>query len=152
MSFSAVCDILHIFTFFTAWSVLLTLFHKYTGEIVDLKFITFTTLLIGMYFSFIEPKKFHIIFNGVKYKFDGTKKFLLVDLIFHLCIFIYIMYIYHDQQFSWKRFLNSFILLVIYTCFVDVSRIYGVPISRCILLVVVSILLYFTYVYFLSKM
>jgi hypothetical protein len=91
-----VYDYLQIFMFFTIWNILLVIFNNITYKYINLLYTSFITLFIGLYLSFINPRIFILRFGGQKYKFVGWKKFIYIDIICHISIFLYIYYKYRD--------------------------------------------------------
>lgn len=130
--------------FFTTWTLILAVLHRYTMDYVDLIFLTFVTAIIGMYFSFIKPRKFVFYFDGIRYEYTGVQKFIIVDMIFHLLIFflIYNAYknYYHKMDF---RTFNAILLMIIYATFTNFKKLYGVELNEIIFVFIIAVLLYY---------
>ena len=136
----------YLFKFFTTWSLIMVMFHKYLYKYVNLLLITFITLVIGLYLSFINPRRFVWYFDKVRYEYTGLQKFIIVDMIFHLLVFYYIYSLY-GKYYTSKTFFNSktFIALSIYLIYIlthDIKKLYGINKYEGACIFVVSLILY----------
>jgi hypothetical protein len=136
----------YVLLFFTAWNVLLVLLHKYTHQTFDLLYLSYMTLMIGLYLSFVNPKRFVFRFGDRKYNFQGAQKFLVVDLVFHILVFLFVYYMYFDYYHNKDcdgALLNSVALIVLYVCAINTQKVYGITFLEFIIVFSATNLLYF---------
>jgi hypothetical protein len=125
----------YVLQFFTTWSCLLVLLHKYTHAWIDLHFMTFVVMVVGLYFSFINPRKF-VIYTSPdrsprsRIEYSGVQKFIVVDMLFHIGVFLYVRSIYKDLPFELSKFLMTCLLFLVYLSMVNVKRTYGVSFNE----------------------
>lgn len=136
---------LYVFKFFTTWCVLLALFHPYTHPYVNLLLLTFVTLIVGLYLSFVNPRRFVFYFGNARYEYTGLEKFIIVDMFFHVAVFYWI----------WKRYRGYYLedantgptwvalfLLGTYCLLHPLQKIYGIPEREVLLVGCMSLVLY----------
>lgn len=134
----------YVLKFFTTWTLILTILHVYTSKYVNLLLLTFITSIIGLYFSFIKPRKFVLYFEGVRYEYTGLQKFIIVDMIFHLLVFYLIYSMYKNRyKLNDSQTLNALLLLLIYSTFTDFKKLYGVEMKELFFVFIIAILLYY---------
>lgn len=124
----------YLLRFFTTWSTVFMLLHRYTSNIFNLVYMTWIVLVIGLYFSFINPRKFVVYGNdGKKIAFNGIQKFFMIDLVFHILMFYYAWYLYGAKKQHSATYLNVILIMLIYFSLVDVKLVYGVDMYEIIL-------------------
>lgn len=128
-----------MYTFFTTWVLILVVFQNITHHYFDLLYLSFLTLCMGSYISFIDPKKYEFEWFGKKYVLDGYHK-TIVDII-HVCLFIFC--ILHYSPDCHMKLFNSILLILIYFLVMDAEKVYGVSVFKLFIIFVVSNLLYF---------
>jgi hypothetical protein len=136
----------YVFVFFTTWNVLLVLFHRYTYKFIDLLYLSYLTLMIGLYLSFVNPKRFIFRFGDKRYNFNGINKFLVVDLFFHILVFLFVYltyFSYYHQQSCDSSLLNTFAIIIMYVCVVDIKKVYGITFLEFLIVFAITNLLYF---------
>ena len=111
----------NVFKFFTIWVLILTIFNKYTNSIFNLTFLSLVVLIAGFYLSFVHPKYYNFEIFGKTIKIDGFNRFILVDLILHLGVFLYN---YNRFGLSTVSILPSILLILFYLISVDFHDLY----------------------------
>ena len=136
---------LYAFKFFTTWSLILALLHIYTREYVNLLFITFVTAIIGLYLSFIKPRKFVFYFETQRYVYTGLQKFIIVDMIFHILVFylIYSRYGKYYKSVTDSKTVNAVLIMLLYASVTNLKKLYGVGLSELLFVFVIACLLYY---------
>lgn len=137
---------LYIFMFFTTWNFLLVLFHQYTHNYINLIYLSLMTVTIGMYFSFINPRKFVYYLDNEQYTFTGIEKFILIDLFLHIAVLGYVLTKYSKfyNKSTSKQLVNSILLLILYLTIIPFKKTYGVsfgeiaPVGICVTLVYIA--------------
>ncbi len=117
---------MHFLLFFTTWSMIIVFFHKYLASSFDIIFITFMTMMIGMYMSFVKPKKFSFVLGDRKIVINGLEKFFSVDLTFHVAFFLFIFVRYRNVPTNYHKILNALLVFLFYFILIDIKRIYGI--------------------------
>lgn len=133
---------LYLFTF---WVIILCIFDEYTHKYVNLLYLTFVTLVIGMYISYVHPRYFHYPIDNDVIKFEGFTKFYIIDLFSHIIPFIYIVYKYKSyySSISLADMPFTFLILIMYYILLNTETIYGINKQELVLLFVGSTMLYF---------
>jgi len=140
---------LHIFMFFTTWNVLLVIFNKYVYKYINILYTSFITLFIGLYLSFINPRRFIFRFGEKKYSFTSWEKFIAVDIVFHIFTFLYVYYNYFvyykslDKCAEDKLLIVSLIVLFTYIICINVKKIYGISLLEFLIIFCITNILYF---------
>jgi hypothetical protein len=138
---------LYVLTYFTTWSVLAVVFHAHTYRYVNLLFLTFVTLVIGLYMSFVNPRKFVFYFDRDRYEFTGGQKFVIVDMLFHLGAF----------WFAWEKYGRYYLgggegltstwaaaaIFAGYALIMPLRKIYGVELKELGVVAAIAMMLYF---------
>ena len=133
---------LYIFRFFTVWVFLLTIFHEYTHKYLSLPFLTFIVMMKGLYFSYVNPKKYVIYLDDKnKYIIDGNEK-LFLDLVMHIGVFCFAYYKYGIDSILSKKVFSSILLMGIYQLFYNTPEIYGISFEEIITTLVYVICIY----------
>ena len=145
-----VYDYLQIFMFFTTWNVLLVIFNNITYKYIDLLYTSFITLFIGLYLSFINPRRFIFRFGLKKYKFVSWEKFIAVDIVFHIFIFLYIYYKYYNSYYSLldkceedEILIISLCILFTYIICINVQKVYGITLLEFLIVFCIANIIYF---------
>lgn len=136
----------YIFKFFTTWNIIFVLLHAYTHQIVNLLYLSYVTLMIGLYLSFVNPKKFVFKFGDKKYVFDKWSKFLSVDVLFHICVFLFVFYCYSVYYLKYgddSQLLLSILIIFFYISMINVKKVYGVDFIEFVVVFCVVNILYF---------
>lgn len=136
---------IYVFNFFTTWMVIFVIFHRYVYKHINLLYLSFITLICGLYFSFVNPRKFVIYIDNVRYEYNGVQKFIIVDMFFHVSVFAYIycMYSSYYKNVIDSKLLLSVIILMLYLFLVNVKKTYGLHVGEICVVVFVANLLYF---------
>lgn len=138
---------LYALRFFTTWLLILVIFHKYVHPYVNLLLLAFVTATIGLYFSFINPRRFVFYMQGERYEYTGLEKFIIVDMFFHLLVlyFVWSMYgPYYMSQDTWTYHGTwaAFGLLALYALITNIKRIYGVSFIETISVFIIALIAY----------
>jgi hypothetical protein len=139
---------LHVFSFFTTWNVILVLFNKWTHRYVNLLYLSFITTFVGLYLSFVNPRRFVFRFGQQKYNFTGLEKFFIVDITFHIFVFMYVLYLYHVHYYyakpsMYNTTIIAFVLLLVYVSMINIRRVYGIPFEEIAIVFALCTFLYF---------
>ncbi len=123
-----------LYKFFTLWVVLLVLFNKYTYKYVNLEYLTFITLIVGLYLSYINPKFYRFKILDKWYEIRKTcEKFFLVDLLFHILTFYFVYKTYHNEYIKYdKRTFSSLLLILVYYLLIDINKVYNISAKELI--------------------
>ena len=135
----------NIHLFFTFWLIILTLFHKYVYKYVNLLYLSFLTLIIGSYMSYINPREFTFILFNESYTLQSGDKLIIIDLFAHFIIFAYIYTRYHKYYTPFRldtALLLSITLLLIYTFSINIKNLYQANYYELFSIGVVANLLY----------
>lgn len=136
--------------YFTFWVLLLVIFHKYTHKVFSLPYLIFIVLTSSIYIFYINPGKFYIRYNnGELYELQGYKK-IIVDIIFHYCVFAFIYLTYGMEPFfnNWK-IISSLLLMLIYTLLYCPSDIYFLRNDKIVMLIFMNTIIYCLIYHFL---
>lgn len=134
--------LLYIFRFFTVWVFLLTVFHEITHNYLSLPFLTFVAMMKGLYFSYVNPKKYVIqLDNNKKYVIDGHQK-LFVDLVLHIGVFCFAYYKYGIDPIWDEKILASLVLIAVYHMIYNAPQVYGIPFKEIAITLTYVIIIY----------
>lgn len=131
--------------FFTFWSILLVILHKYTYKHVNLLFITFISLIIGSYISFLHPKYFIYEIDNEKIYLTGLHKFIIIDIFAHILPFLFVYFTYYNYYKN-KSILEdpiTILIVLIYGIIINHQKIYQIGFREISLILLISICLYF---------
>lgn len=137
-------DIAHKYFFslryFTLWTIVLTLAHKWTSDVFNLELLVMITFIGGMYIAFVYPRYYKIQFSTVKVKVNNVFVLFLIEAMIHFCLLLYVLQKYGGSYklFGWET-LNSFLLILVYCLLVDLDETYdlrGIDVARITSLVV----------------
>jgi hypothetical protein len=120
----------HFLHFFTTWVFLIVLFHGILHKHFDIVMLTFMTLVISLYMSFIKPARFSFMLGTRKIEMTGWQKFIVTDLLIHTGMFCFAVYKYGFQLQTPKHIFNTVMLFLIYITAIDPFRIYGVTLME----------------------
>lgn len=130
--------------FFTTWSVLMVVFHNQLFKYVNLMYVTFITLIVGLYLSFINPRKFVFYLQGERFVYTGFEKFVICDMLFHVFVFWFIWSRYRGY---YPKFDNTLLiaisLFIIYVSLIDIKKTYGITLWEMSFAFALANLLYF---------
>ena len=135
----------NIHMFATALVALLILFHEHVHAYIDLLFLTFVTMISGLYISLINPRKYVFTLFNNSYELSGADRFFVVDIFFHVGIFMFVYSVYKNDYTPLSvncRFLFVLLLFVSYIILIDTKKLYGVQKYELTAVCVVSILVY----------
>lgn len=136
----------YFFKFFTSWSLVLALLHNYVHEHVNLLYISFVTLIMGSYMSFVKPGFFIFYFDNEKIVYRGLRKLLVIDLCFHLLVFLFVYWNYKDfyiQRGGLTGIGASFVIMFVYIIIINFEKMYGISYLECFAIFFVSSSLYY---------
>jgi hypothetical protein len=138
---------LYLTMFFTFWNILLVAFHKYTRHYVDLLYLSFVVLVVGFYLSFINPARFIFRFGEEKVYVTGLEKFVFCDLLSHLLIFGYVLYLTYSTKTLPRagdvQLFVSILIIITYILIVDVKYVYGISLLEILVVFSIANLAYF---------
>lgn len=138
---------LYVLKFFTAWVFIMALFHKYVYKHVNILLLSFVTLIVGLYLSFINPRRFVFYMQGERFEYTGAEKFIIVDMFFHVFVFYVLLCLYGSYYRSKELFCHSgtwaaFAILALYVAITDIKKLYGISFTECICVFAVALVLY----------
>lgn len=103
-------------------------------------------MMIGLYFSFINPRKFVVYSDsGKRIVFTGFQKFILIDLLFHIAVFCIVVYVYGRHRYGIATYVNVALVMLIYMGCVDLKRVYGVQFWEMFIVFIVTNILFFMF-------
>jgi hypothetical protein len=126
------------------------LFHKQLYPHIHILYLSFIVCVIGIYLSFVNPRKFALYFEGTKYTYTGIEKFILVDMLFHICVFWYIYANYNKYYIKNQRqsmYINAWLIMLIYIAFIRARKVYGIPFLEICIVFILANILYFMFYY-----
>ena len=130
--------LLYLLNFFTTWLGILTVFHEYVAVYISLPFLSFVVMTMGLYFSYINPGKF--VIHNIELK--DPHKVLLIDLVFHIGIFIFVIYTYGLHGITDRRVWAALALLAVYNLVCHAPDIYKVEMREIIYVFAIVMVLY----------
>lgn len=142
---------LYIFNFFTTWVALLVLFHTYVNTYISLPFLSYIVMVVGLYFSYVNPRQFTIYNDNKKVVIKDPHKFLFVDLPFHLLMFFFIYKVYGLHNKPDVKIIAALLLIALYTIVIDPSKIYEVDFLEIVTVFVLAIISYIILCKFMIK-
>lgn len=114
----------NIHLFFTTWLFMLIVFAKYTHKYIDLHFLSLLVLCIGLFMSFVTPRKYVIVLQNKEYAFSSWNRLLCIDVL-HLLMFC-IVYLYVPYRFTLDKYVAAIIMFLFYFLIVDTNKVYNV--------------------------
>jgi len=95
--------------------------------------------MVGLYLSFINPKKFVFYFEDEKYVYTGLEKFIIVDMFFHVAVFAFIWtkYAGYYMEKNATPWLGTLSILAVYAALVPLDKVYGITYEEMISLFIV---------------
>jgi hypothetical protein len=132
----------YILNFFTTWITILVFFHRYVHQYILLPFVTYIVMIVGLYFSYINPGHFIIINDDQKIIVRDPYKFIFIDLPFHIFTFLFIYKLYGLHNKFDMKIINVLLILILYAIMSKPSEIYQVHISEIIVVTVCAIVSY----------
>ena len=133
--------------FLTIWIFILVIFHNITSKFLSLPYLTFTIILNGLYFSYINPTKYYIEYYNEnnelsEYILDGVKKNIM-DIILHISPFIFIISKYGIESFftNWK-IIPSLLIVILYFLLYNPCNIYRLPLNEIVIMAITTLILY----------
>lgn len=134
-----------VITFFTFWVLILVILQKYTKHYIDLLYISFITLVIGMYLSYIHPQYFKFTLFDETFKLTSLHKLVIVDCFIHILCFLYV-WLYLKNNFlpfsADYRFYTSLILIAIYMLTINIRNVYNVGVFELFCVFIIANMLY----------
>jgi hypothetical protein len=131
-----------LYKFFTGWLVLAAVFKHIFDPHIDLFFLACVVFAVGVYISFVAPRRYTFRFLGKQYVVAGWTRFFVVDAI-HLGLVVFLFP--RRGIFSATRFLNACLLLFIY--YATILDIYGESVYMVDKTTLTTIVLITTYFY-----
>lgn len=136
----------YAFKFFTAWMLVMALLHNYLFDKVNLLLLSWITCIVGLYLSFINPRRFVFYFEGVRYEYTGLQKFIIVDTVAHIMV-LYAMYACYGDYYKSIGIVNlptfvAIVIMMIYLAITNIRKVYGISHYEIISMSVVAGILY----------
>jgi hypothetical protein len=123
--------------FFTVWNMLLLVFHQFASKYFDLLYMSFITMTVGLYLSFVNPKYF--VWDG---KLIETWQGKLIIDITHVAMFLFALLIVGSDGRGLKL-LNTVLLLVLYISLVNPEKVYMIKLEELFLLISMFTIIYY---------
>lgn len=134
----------YIFKFFTTWSLILTLAHAYTGRFLNIVYMSYLVAFMGLYFSFVNPKKFVVYSDdGERIVFNGLQKFIFIDVLFHISICIFAFHVFGRKRGNMNGYMCVALFMLLYATLVDVRKVYGVAFNEMAVVFVIANIFFF---------
>jgi hypothetical protein len=136
----------NIHIFFTTWYILLVIFHKTTIKYINLLYLSFVVLIGGLYISYIHPRQYKLIMFNDEYKLEDSRKFILVDMFFHIMAFIFVYSKYKSYYTPIKidmQLMASIGLICLYSLIINVKDVYSIRLFELMTILVLATLSYF---------
>ncbi len=133
---------IYAFKFFTTWAAILSIFHKFVNKYIALSFLTYIVMIVGLYFSYINPRQFTIHTKDTKIVVKDPHKFLFIDLPFHILMFFFIYKVYGLHTKFDVKIIIAISLIVLYAIIFDPSEIYEVHMLEIIIVSVLAMISY----------
>ena len=136
----------YVLFFFTLWNLVLVVFHKYTHKYFHLLYLSYVTLMVGMYFSMVHPAQCVYYYKDKKIVIDKWFYLAIIDILFHITVFLFVYFKYFKYYQSVnpdKLLLTSVLLLSFYLCIIDPTKVYGINIIEILAVISAVNLLYF---------
>lgn len=134
--------------YFTNWTVLLILLHKFSHKYFNLLFLSFFVLIVSTYVFYINNNFFPFSFRNEVLGLYGTYKDLM-HIIIHILPLAFILSKYGSYYILKKKIfhniLPTFLLIVIYLFFVNFTHLYMIGWKDVTLLFVVTMLTYLSF-------
>lgn len=137
--------------FFTAWTVILVLFHHYTHAHFHLLAITFVVAVVGTYLTHVNPKYFVMHIDDSKIVMTPPLSYYL-NVLFHVVPFLFILFKYGPYYYKlinmknmnrhayYIMLLNTSVLVITYAILIDIPSRYNIsPTERNYVLVCAGI-------------
>lgn len=137
---------LYAFRFFTTWMIVLVVFHHTTHRYINLLLLATVTAVVGLYLSFVNPRRFVFYFEGERHEYTGLQKFIIVDIMFHVLMlyFVWSRYGRHYMRCGIGELdVVALALLVGYVLTHDVRKVYGIHVVEMLAVGVVGVCLYY---------
>jgi len=136
----------YAFKFFTTWMVIMALLHNLLFDKVNLLLLAWITCIVGLYLSFINPRKFVFYFEGKRYVYTGLQKFIIVDSIAHVIV-LYAMYYLYRNYYKSIGYLNTptiaaIAILMVYLLITNIRKVYGISAHEVVAMAVIAGILY----------
>lgn len=137
---------LYAFRFFTTWMIVLVIFHHTTHRYINLLLLATVTAVVGLYLSFVNPRRFVFYFEGERYEYTGLQKFIIVDIMFHVLMLYFVWLRYGGHYLTCEvghLDMVAVALLVGYVLAHDVQRIYGIHVVEMLAVGIVGLCVYY---------
>lgn len=139
--------ILSFLLFLTTWTLLIVMFHSKIYKQIDLLFLTYIVMFIGLYLAHVNPKQF-ILHSGN----DEIRDFILRDNIYIIAadilhilpfMFVYIAYrSYYAKNIKVVLLLRTLGILAVYYAMLNPVEIYSIGNVELVTLFLVAFSLY----------
>lgn len=134
---------LYIFNFFTTWVVTLTVFHNYVEKYIALSFLAYIVMIVGLYFSYVNPRKFTIqMDDDQKIVVKDPHKFFLIDLPFHILMFFFVYTVYGLHNKLDIKIVTAVFLIALYAIIFNPAEIYEVHMVEIIIVSLCAMISY----------
>ena len=128
--------------FFTFWVVLLIIAHRYTSPHIDLLYLSFVTMIMGIYLSYIHPRYYKFDLQGEHVISKPIDKFLIIDLVFHILAFVYIATKYGRQSTTDLKFTSALAIFSVYMIVINSTQVYHIRSFEILTVFTVANLMY----------
>ena len=123
--------------FFTVWNILLLVFHQLTSKHFDLLYMSYVTMTIGLYLSFVNPKYF--VWQGKIIKAWQSK--LVIDIV-HVVMFLFAAFFLKQARRYDLRLLNTILLLILYISLINPEKVYMIKIEELFTIISMFTIIY----------
>ena len=152
---------IHRLIFLSYWSLILTVFHKWSSQYFNPTFLTLFVLVGSTYVFYVKPGHIPIIKPKSQKRIDHysqTQK-SLAHIVLHILPFVWMLHVYgfHGDKHNIERieFLSKLVLtgglLAVYGASVDVKEIYGLNLDDIMIIVIIACVIFFTGVWLTSR-
>lgn len=137
---------LYVLNFFTTWLIILVVFNPQVFQYVNLQYLAFVVMIGGLYMSFVNPRRFVCYIGPHRLEFTGPQKFVVVDLFFHILVFIFIIAKYgkYYSRAGLDGIDVGLMLMLVYLFMIefDVKAVYGIEVWELVAVIFVANLAY----------
>jgi hypothetical protein len=103
-------------------------------------------MIIGLYLSFINPRKFVFYLDNTRYQYTGAEKFIIVDIFFHILVFVFICNryagYYTDMNITDMKNIYAVLLIIGYVSITNIKKVYGVAFIELLYVFIAANILY----------
>lgn len=131
--------------YFTNWVFALLVFYPWTHCFFNLFFLSLFVFIGGTYFFYIDPGYLIINYKNEVVSIRNRHK-NLVHVLFHILPLLFVLFKLfpsHFTEFYDYKFLNAFILIVIYALSINIKQLYFTKWKGLVNVGLITILVYF---------